>query len=570
MVIVNKGEGFVKNSPDYIFVNGKIVTVDEDFSIKKAVAIEGKHFVAVGTNKEIEGLADTSTKKIDLEGKTVIPGLIDAHTHLAWAAVSELYQEIPDVYSVKDTLSWIRSQAKVKGKGDWIIFPKFFPARLKEMRWPTKLELDTVAPENPVFLEGGYAGVINSCALRVSGITKDIADPGILKNPVTEELTGKIKASAFKLIKEKPYKDLPYERKLNALKNMIKRYNSVGITSFTEGMQSPADLKIYIDLWKRDWLTARVFVNIKVDLEGSIENIRRQLNSLGFCTGFGNSMVRIGSLKIVMDGGILTGTAYMRDPWGVKAKEAFEIDSPLSRGVLNYSKEQLLSMVSVANEIGWKVAVHCCGDGAVDILLDVYEEVNRKKSIREQRFSIIHGDFLTPQAMKKCRRLGVVLECQPAWLYKDADVMRYILGNERIRTFLPLRSILDAGVVISGGSDHMAKFDSYTSINPYNPFLGMWIVITRKTERGSVTEPNQRISREEALKMYTINNAFDTFEENTKGSIEPGKLADMVVISEDILTCPVDEIKDIKVELTMLGGEVVYSERGDLMRRRLD
>lgn len=283
------------------------------------------------------------------------------------------------------------------------------------------------------------------------------------------------------------------------------------------------------------------------------------LKTLKYVTGYGDEMVRIGALKIVLDGGILTGTAYMREPWGDRASDIFGIDDTAYRGVLNYPREEVLAIVKAANELNWKFTAHSTGGGGVDILLDVYEEVNRLKPIKERRFSIIHGNFFTKDAIRRMSELGVYADMQPAWFYKDADAMEYILGEKRIETFHPYRSLIDAGVIINGGSDHMVKLDANTSTNPYNPFLAMWTMITRTTERGTVIMPSEAISREQALKIYTINNAYASFEESLKGSIEPGKLADMAVLTDDLLTCSVDQIKNIQSDLTFVGGRIVYS-----------
>ena len=250
----------------------------------------------------------------------------------------------------------------------------------------------------------------------------------------------------------------------------------------------------------------------------------------------------------------------MREPWGDKAQDIFGIEDHSYRGVLNYSREQLLAIVSAANELNWSFTAHSTGGGGVDLLLDVYEEINKSKSIKDKRFSIIHGNFYTQESIRKMKELEVYANSQPAWFYKDADAMLQILGEERIRTFHPYRSLFDAGVMVNGGSDHMVKWDANSSINPYNPFLGMWSAITRKTERGTLIDPQEAITREEALKMYTINNAFASFEELLKGSIEAGKLADLVILTDDILTCPVDNIKEIESEATIVGGKIVYSK----------
>ncbi len=266
----------------------------------------------------------------------------------------------------------------------------------------------------------------------------------------------------------------------------------------------------------------------------------------------------IGALKVLIDGGVLTGTAYLREPWGEGAKEIYGITDPNYRGILNLNKEELIRIITAANEFGWKFTAHVTGGGGVDVLLSALEEVDKVSPISSKRFSVIHGNFYTPEAITKMAAMGVYADMQPAWFFKDADLLNQVLGEERMNTFHPYKSLMGAGIMVNGGSDHMVKLDSYTSINPYNPFVAMWSVVTRKTERGSVYAPHEAISREQALKMYTINNAYASFEEDIKGSLEPGKLADLVVLSEDILTCPEENIKNIKALLTMVDGKVVY------------
>ena len=287
------------------------------------------------------------------------------------------------------------------------------------------------------------------------------------------------------------------------------------------------------------------------------------INAFNFVTGDGDEWARIGALKVILDGGILTGTAYLREPWGDKARSIFGISDPNYRGVVNFSPAELLAIVSAANENNWKFTAHSTGGGGVDLLLDVYEQVNKIKSIKDKRFSIIHGNFFTYRAIQRMSELGVYADMQSAWFYKDADAMKKILGEERIASFHPYRSLVNAGVVVNGGSDHMVKWDADASINPYNPFLAIWTMVTRTTERNNVIMPDEAITREEALRMYTINNAYASFEEAIKGSIEPGKLADLVMISDDLLDCPVDQIKNIQSELTIVGGKIVYTSNGE-------
>ncbi len=548
-------------SADLILFNGKIVTVDHNFTIADALAISKDKIEAVGTNRQIRRFTGSKTRVIDLKGKTVIPGLIDSHLHPESASLSELDEEIPDVHTIDQLLTWIKGQTMTKEKGKWIIFPKFFSTRLIEMRQPTLAELDSVAPYHPVFLEGSFGGMINSTSMKLSGITYKTDHTGIIRDRNTGLPTGFIRASAFNLLRIPQKKPLSYQEEQDALREMLKRYNRYGITSLFSGSGDFESVKMYRDMADKKILTARIYQNILLQTEGKItkESVAEKLKKYENITGYGDEWVRSGSLKVLLDGGILTGTAYLKEPWGEKAADIFGIEDPAYRGVINYSREELSAIVSVANEFNWSFTAHATGSGSVDLLLDVFNEVNQSKSIKERRFSIIHGNFFTGEAIKLMSELGVYANMQPAWFYKDADAMESILGKERIRTFHPYKSMLDGGVMINGGSDHMVKWDANTSINPYNPFLAMWAMVTRKTERGSVIGPSEAITREQALKIYTINNAYASFEESIKGSIEPGKLADMAILSDDILNCPVDKIKDIESVVTILGGKIIYS-----------
>jgi predicted amidohydrolase YtcJ len=236
----------------------------------------------------------------------------------------------------------------------------------------------------------------------------------------------------------------------------------------------------------------------------------------------------------------------------------YGIEDKSYRGILNYTREELSAIVTAANNHNWSFTAHATGDGSVNLLLEVFDEVNKIKSIKKSRFSIIHGNFYSADAIKKMAELGVYANSQPAWFYKDADAMLHILGEERVKTFHPYRSMAEKGVMINGGSDHMVKWDADASINPYNPFLAIWTMVSRETERGSVINPGEAISREDALRTYTINNAYASFEEDIKGSIEPGKLADLVILTDDIMTCPVDSIRKIESYITIVGGSIVY------------
>lgn len=338
---------------------------------------------------------------------------------------------------------------------------------------------------------------------------------------------------------------------------MQQSYNRVGITSTIDRGQHAAGFRAYQDLRRKGELTVRSYVTYLLNGQGTPKQVREEIERIPFVTGWGDDWLRIGSLKIVMDGGILTGTAYLREPYGTHT-QVYGYEDSSYRGVLSVPRENVFEMARVANQLGWQMTAHVTGGGALDVLLDAYEATDREQSIRERRFTVTHGNFPDQRAIARAKKLGVVFDCQPAWEHLYGDGIKDVFGSERMKDFLPLRSLFDAGVVVAGGSDHMIRFDSRESINPYHPFYGMWMAVTRETIDGTVLNSEQRIGRMEALRMWTLNGAYLSFDEKLKGSIEPGKLADMVVISKNYLTCPVREIKGIEPVLTIVDGRVVY------------
>ncbi|MBL7734276.1 MAG: amidohydrolase family protein, partial [Chitinophagaceae bacterium] len=334
---------------------------------------------------------------------------------------------------------------------------------------------------------------------------------------------------------------------------------SVGITSVCVGGGDEQQLEMYKKMNADGQLTVRIFQNIyfpKVPVQEMLDSLQVK----EYKTGDGDDWVRVGALKIVLDGGVLTGTAYLNEGWGEKAQRLYGLPDPHYRGELFFSQKELETLISAAQQAGWKFTAHVTGGGGVDTLLAAFTAVDRSASIKEKRFSIIHGNFFSQEAIRKMAAMGIYADMQPDWFYKDGSALLQILGKQRLNTFHPYRSLWDAGIIVGGGSDHMAKLDPDLSINPYNPFLSIWSVVARKTENGLSPNPEQALSRKEALQLYTINNAYAAFEENSKGSIEPGKLADLVVLSDDILNCPVDDIRNIKARLTMVNGRIVYQK----------
>jgi predicted amidohydrolase YtcJ len=270
----------------------------------------------------------------------------------------------------------------------------------------------------------------------------------------------------------------------------------------------------------------------------------------------------VGPLKIVADGGILAGTAYMREPYGPAAAGLYGVTDPAYRGLLTLSADKIRNIVRTGHRLGWSMCAHVTGDAGVDAVLDAFEAADADGSIRDRRFALIHAYFPTADVARRAARLGVAVDTQPAWYYKDADRLLPALGEKRLRPFIGLRAWLRAGVTVAINTDHMFGLDPNASLNPYNPFLTMYVAVTRRTEGGRVIGPEQAVSRAEALRMMTASAAWLTFDERRKGSIEVGKLGDLAVLSDDLLSCPPERIKDIRAVLTVRGGEIVHQGIG--------
>jgi hypothetical protein len=341
---------------------------------------------------------------------------------------------------------------------------------------------------------------------------------------------------------------------------LFKDYNSVGITTISDRNAGLGAIESYAKLRDQGALTVRVSASQGVGSLGELAKIQENIRTVAKhkLHTENDDWVRIIGIKMFLDGGMLTGSAYMRQPWGLS--EVYSITDPQYRGVLFIPKDRLKPMVRTALESGLQFTAHSVGDGAVHTLLEVYDELAKEGlPVRQTRACVTHSNFMSREAVETAARLGVVLDIQPVWLYLDAHTLNKQFGYDRLRYFQPLKSIFAAGGVVGGGSDHMQKIGSFRSVNPYNPFLGMATAITR---RGKWYEGQlhleEALTREQALRFYTINNAKLLFKEDRTGSLEPGKLADLVLLDTDLLTCPEDKIAQTKALLTMVGGKVVW------------
>ena len=551
---------------DLILHNGKIAVVDDPFSIHQAIAIEDGKVLRSGSNAEILRLRDDDTEVVDLEGKLVLPGLIDSHVHSASACMHEFDHPIPEMENIAEVLDYIRSRAQALPKGDWIVVRQVFITRLAEQRYPTRAELDQAAPEHPVLFATGPDASLNTLALKLSGIDRDfkVSDGGsgfAEKDPVTGEPTGILRNCTRYVKTKSSSREASREDRVRQLKKLFDDYNAVGITGVCDRNASRDAINLYKALREQEQLNVRVHLSHSMNSIGPIEEIQANIRKVAQDPLFKDpdDLLRIIGIKVFLDGGMLTGSAYMREPWGLS--QIYSITDPEYRGVLFIPHERLVPMVRLAVDSNLQFTAHAVGDGAVHALLDAYEEVNRKTRIAPTTPCISHSNFMSREAVEQAARLGVVMDIQPAWLYHDAHTLQAQFGYERMRYFQPLRSIFEAGGTVGGGSDHMQKIGSLRSVNVYNPFLGMATAITRTGKRyEGRLHPEEALNREQAIRFYTANNA-KVLRRDDIGALTPGKLADLIVVDTDLLTCPEDQIVRTKVLRTYLAGKLVHPGR---------
>jgi predicted amidohydrolase YtcJ len=544
---------------DLILHNGKVVTVDAAFRVVEAIAVKGGRITAIGRSADVLARERTPrTRVIDLGNKGVLPGLIDAHVHALEAGLSEFRAPLPALDSIAAIQNYIRSAARSRPKGAWIVMPRTLPPRLKEMRFPTKQDLD-VTTDHPVAFDGSYVWGANSLALRISGITRETPNPPggeIVKGPDGEP--NGILRNASQLLKgmarAEPFSD---EENVAALSQMLHLYAAAGLTAVGDRAVTPMDVAIYEKLKSRGEMPIRVVLTWRINAARPVEQVVAEIGASSWTTNQGDDWLRFGSFKVTLDGGQSVGTAYQRMPYGSFGRQLYGQTDPDAHGTLFIEPGKLYRIMSAARDKGWQLTAHVQGGGAIDALLDAFERLDREKAIAPSRSHVMHGSFMSEEALNRMQRMGVLVDVQPGWLHFDVPALKRVFGLENMRYFFPLRSYIDRGIIVAGGSDHMIGYDKNTAVNAFNPFFNMWASITRRTREGEVIYPQEKISRQEALRMWTIWAAYLQFGEKTRGSIELGKFADLVVIDRDYLSCPEDDIRRIEPVATIVNGRVV-------------
>jgi predicted amidohydrolase YtcJ len=539
--------GMPRPGADLILENGRIVTVDPEFRIVEAVAVRDGRFVAVGSAAAIDPWRGPGTEVIDLEGKTVIPGLIDGHNHLMLGGLDMRGVDLSRVRGMEELLREIADRIAATPQGDLVVSSSaWHESQLSQGRLPTKADLDPISPDHPVvLLRGALQVVMNSRALARAGINAETPDPDggrIARDPETREPIGEITSFGRRAVTLEPVRTvLPApspEAKLAAIKRGMEYMNRLGVTSIREPALEPDDMKLFQRLRSDGALTIRVSMLLFPNMNLPVEEIRRSIEAWGVVSGFGDEMLRLDGIKLVMDGGF--ESALMTAPY--VGREDY-------RGIQAVSGEKLEAILSTLNDAGWRTSVHCVGDRAIDLVLDAFATSHRRNSIDGRRWTLEHGMLVSPRHYDLLKELGVFISTQHHTFVAGRS-MANMWGESRAAATMPLRELLDAGIPVGGGTDW--------PVAPGNPFSAMYFWVSRDTRFGGVVGAEHAITREEALRLHTSAAAALTGEEAVKGSIEIGKLADLVILNEDYLTVAEDAIEMITPIATMVGGEWVY------------
>ncbi len=529
--------------PDTIFHGGRIITVNADFAVAEAVAIADGRFLAVGSDAEVLGMAGPDTESIDLQGHTVVPGFADGHLHDAGGGPGV---DLSRARSIADVLAAVAARVGEAPAGEIIITNSdWHEAQLVEQRLPLRADLDTVSPDHPVVVvRGGHEFILNSSALEKWGIGPEtpVPDGGRISRYPNGELDGELVDAA------KAYVTLPApaerspDEEIADLAAQFATLHAAGLTSVRLAGISVARYRLLQEMQRRRELTMRISVMIRPDRALAPDVLSTRMEGWGVRQGEGDEWLRIDGIKLGVDGGFEGG--WMREPYN----SPYDQDGSFF-GLQTMPTERYVEVVKLLNRGGWRVGTHAVGDAAIDLVLDAYEAADAEQPIVGRRWALEHGFIARDDQLPRMKALDLVISAQNHLYLAGPSLVKY-WGAERAARTTPVRAYLAQGLVVAGGTD--------SPVVPYPPIWVLFHLVTRETITGGVLGADQAISREEALRVLTVNNAYLTFEEEQKGSIERGKLADLVVLSDDVLTGSDEALEDIQVVLTVVGGRIVY------------
>jgi len=532
-----------KPAADLIITNAKIWTVDKSLPTAQAVAVLGDRIVAVGSTIDVDAWRGPHTRVIDASGKLLLPGFNDAHVHFVSGGMQLTNVQLNDATTPEEFARRIGERAKVTPKGEWIVGGNWDETKWNPPHMPTKELIDAVTPDTPVFVSryDGHMGLANSVALRLAGVTAQTPDPpgGTVVRDDQGNPTGALKDAATDYI-DKVIPPLTHEQRLKIVKRALAYAASVGVTSVQHLVASYEDIGVYSELLDRGELTTRIYA------APSITHVD-DLAKLGIGRAFGGPYLRVGALKAFADGSLGSGTAYFYEPF---------LNQGNNRGLLADEMHPISLMrdrYMKADAAGLQICTHAIGDEGISTILDLYAEVEKAHGEADRRLRIEHAQHMAAKDFDRFAQLHVIASVQPYHAIDDGRFAESQIGHDRARRTYAFRTFLDHGVRLAFGTDW--------EVAPLDPLLTVYAAVTRATLDGKNPNgwfPEQKLSVAEAVEAYTMGSAYAEFQEKEKGSITPGKLADMVLLSEDIFSIAPEKIRDVHVAKTFVGGNLVF------------
>ena len=537
-----------KPSATLIVTNAAVYTVDKQQPKAEAVAVIGDRIVAVGFRADIDLWRGPQTKMIDAGGKLLLPGFNDAHVHFIQGGAQLDQVQLTDAATPEEFARRIAAQVKKTPKGEWILGGRWDETKWSKPELPTKDLVDPVTGNIPIFVEryDGHEALANSAAMKMAGVdakTPDVAG-GVIVRDASGNPTGVFKDAAMPLI----YKAIPpmtHEQRLRSARAAMKRAASLGVTSVQHMNPEFADVAAYSELAEKGELTTRIYAV-------PMETDWRDQAKVGIRHAWGSSYLRLGGVKGYADGSLGSRTAYMFDPFS---------DDPNNRGLLSdemHPPSAMRDRLMQADAAGLQIRVHAIGDRAISMMLDIFADIEKEHGYHDQRFAIEHAQHMAQKDFERFAKLHVIASMQPYHAIDDGRWAQARLGHDRARYSYAWRSFLDHGVTLAFGTDW--------PVAPLDPILGLYAAVTRATLDGKNPGgwiPEEKITLPEAIEAYTMGAAFAEFQEREKGSITPGKLADMVILSDNVFDVKSEATRNVKVETTITGGRVIYSRAGN-------
>tara|TARA_B110000503_G_scaffold117799_1_gene178120 strand:+ start:3452 stop:5107 length:1656 start_codon:yes stop_codon:yes gene_type:complete len=529
---------FYQKSIDLILYNAHIITVNPNQPSAHAIALSSDKIIAVGTNESILKLATGFTKKIDISGKTILPGFIDSHSHPASSGRAHLRNVDCDLRSISAIKKAIYERTKKTPEGEWVEGFKYDDTKTSEKRFINNKDLDEVSPHHPVIIRhrGGHTAYVNSMALTLANINKNSSDPlggHIERDAISGELTGRLLESATSAIEKlipNTFSRSEYQAGAKVISEMMSK---TGITSVTDAGTNARSFQSYQDAHEAEELKTRIYCMMRgkgVD----------EMMQAGKKTGDGDEWVRVGAMKLACDGSISERTARLSEPY---------IGRPNDYGIIVNDEETLYKQAVKAHKQDWQIGIHANGDVGIDIALNVYERLQKEYYRKDPRFRLEHCTVINDDLIKRIKSLNAIPTPFSTYVYWHGEKMKEY-GKERLEHMFAVKSFLDAGINVTQTSDYPP--------GPFEPMMAIQSSVTRRDYNGELWGPSQRITVEEAIKVGTIHGAYASYEEQIKGSLEVGKLADLVVLDQNPLKVDPMSIIDIPIQRTMVGGNWSY------------